>query len=258
MENQKKNETFLPVFSGFYNTFWEFHFDNIEAEIQEARQGKGLYSDYDIDKLEIDYNQYEADIVENFAEALKDKLSDFIVNIEVQKIIHPKAYNFKNDSVDVKIEYNKKNIKAFIYNHKENFSKYLKSRYTSCDGFISHYSNDFETWEAETSNFLDFSGSGHFLGSILEFISKELEIEEIDFYDTVMENVYHSQYAENIDNVINQSDGSLYEFLTSHGITKNIAEYIENSYINNLISELCLNNNITSLIKNFENMEIIT
>ena len=257
MENEivtKTNETFLPLFSGFYGTNWEFRFDNIEENIRESRHEKGLYSEFDINELKIDYTSFEADIVKNFAEALQENLSEYnlVSKIEVQNIVHPKAYNFKNDSANVAIEYNAEALKDFIYSRHANFCAYLKARYTSRDGFISWYSNEFETWENETSNFSDFSKNGHFLGAILEFVCAELKITEFDFYESVMENVYFDNYAENMDEIINKMDGSLYEFLTSKGIAEGFADYIENSYNNGLLASLILSENVLSVIREFE------
>jgi hypothetical protein len=249
------NETFLPLFSGFYCTNWEFSFDNIEENIKESRHEKGLYSEFDINDIKIDYENYENDIVKNFAEALQDILSEhkFVSKIIVQKIIHPKAYNFANDAVDVLVEYNAEAIKDFVYARHESFCAYLKTQYTSCDGFFSHYANDFETWENETNHFSDFSKNGHYLGSILEFICAELKIVEFDFYESVFENIYCPNYVENMDEIINKMDGSLYEFLTSKGIANDFAEYIETSFQNNVLSELCLSENILSIVKEYEN-----
>jgi len=257
MENStvtKTNETFLPLFSGFYGTNWEFRFDNIEENIRESRHEKGLYSDFNMDDLKIDYENYESDIVKNFAEALQDILCqhNFVYKIEVQKIVHPKTYNFSNDSVNVSIEYNAEALKDFIYSRHENFCAYLKARYTSRDGFFSHHSNDFESWETETNHFSDFSKNGHYLGAILEFVCHELEIEELDFYESVMENIYFDNYAENMDEIILQSDNSLFEFLTKNGIAQDFADYIESSFNNGLLASLSLSEKVLSVIREFE------
>ena len=40
----KKIDTWLPVFSGFYNTIWEFDYDNVLYNINEDRQELKLNS----------------------------------------------------------------------------------------------------------------------------------------------------------------------------------------------------------------------
>jgi hypothetical protein len=246
-----KAKTFLPVFNGFYNTIFEFDYSGVEYQIKEDRQEKGLVSDFD--DLKIDNEKYENDIVTSFCHVLKSELSEYIFDIELENIIHPKAYNFANDSANVIIKYDVEKIRDFIYSHKGSFELFLKSRYTSCDGFISHYSNDFETWEKETNNFNDLSINGHFLGAILEFIARIEKISEENIAMTVLENIYASEYVLNYDALVNQMDGTLYEFLTSKGIAKSFADYIDASYNNGLLASLSLSETVLSVIQEFEN-----
>ena len=249
-----KAKTFLPVFNGFYNTIFEFDYSGVEYQIKEDRQEKGLLSDFD--DLKIDNEKYENDIVTSFCHVLKSELSDYIFDIELENIVNPKAYNFSNDSANVTIKYDAEKIRDFIYSHKGSFELFLKSRYTSCDGFISHYSNDFETWEKETNNFNDLSINGHFLGAILEFIARIEKISEENIAMTVLENIYTSEYVLNYDALVNQMDGTLYEFLTNKGIAEGFADYIEASYNNGLLASLSLSENILSVIREFENQVV--
>lgn len=200
----KKFDTWLPVFSGFYNTIWEFDYDNVMYNINEDRQEKKLNS-INSDILEIDNSQYEYDIVQSFIESLKIKLSDFIINIQFQKIKSPKEYNFVNDSVDVYIIPKIDKIKEYIYNYLEDYKIYLKNHYTGYDGFISHFSNNFEGWKEYTDNFTDYSTHGHYLGSILNFICESIDnINELELsiYYEVSENIYTSNYVTNYNKCI--------------------------------------------------------
>jgi hypothetical protein len=251
-ENMKA-KTFLPIFSGFYNTIFEFDYSNIEYDIQNERKQKGLYSDFD--EIEIDNEKYEYDIVTSFCHVLKSELSEYIFNIELQKIVSPKTYNFANDSANVIITYDAEKVRDFIYSHKSAFETYLKARYTSYDGFISWYKNDFESWETETKNFLDFSANWHFLGSILEFIARIEKISEEKIAGDILENIYSSEYVKNYDDLVNQMDGSLFELLTNKGIERGFAEYIETSFNNGLLASLSLSEKVLSVIREFENQE---
>ena len=244
------NKRFLPIFSGFYNTIFEFDYSGIEYQIKQDRQERGLLSDFD--ELKIDNEKYEYDIVTSFCHVLKSELSDYIFDIELEKIVSPKTYNFANDSANVTIKYDAEKVRDFIYSHKSAFELFLKSRYTSCDGFISHYSNDFETWENETKNFNDLSINGHFLGAILEFIARIEKISEENIAGDILENIYPSEYVLNYNALVNQSDGSLFELLTSNGIAESFADYIEASYNNGLLASLSLSEKILSVIREFE------
>jgi len=121
---------------------------------------------------------------------------------------------------------------------------------------VLNYSNDFETWEKETNNFNDLSINGHFLGAILEFIARIEKISEENIAMTVLENIYTSEYVLNYDALVNQMDGTLYEFLTNKGIAEGFADYIETSFNNGMISQLSLSENILSLIQQFENQVV--
>lgn len=168
----KKIETFLPLFTGFYNTMWEFDHDNVYNE-------EGTET-LDTDSYDVDYESYQLSMVKHIAWRLEVELSDFISKIKVQKIVSPKYYNYSNDSVDVEIEVDTKAVAKYLYENETLFNDYLKSRYTSCDGFSSAYSNSFEAWEEETNNFTKLDDDGHRLGAILDFIC---ENEEVDVWD---------------------------------------------------------------------------
>ena len=134
---------------------------------------------------------------------IKDELSDYIEGIEFEDIYYPKQYNFTNNSIDCIVIPNIEKIKNFIYENKEAFCEYLKERYTGYDGFIPSYSNEFETWEAETKNFTNFSINGHCLGSILDFIALKLEIEEINLYYNIKDGCFDElEYIENLDIIL--------------------------------------------------------
>mgnify|MGYP007099611794 FL=1 len=72
-----------------------------------------------------------------------------------------------------------------------------------------------------------------------------------------MENIYPSSYGENLDDIINQTDNSLLELLTSNGIEIGFAGYIENSFNNGVLSQLSLSENILSIVRQFENREAV-
>lgn len=247
-----KYETYLPIFSGFYGTLWEIDYNYIEECIKEDRQEKCLFSEIDFNDLKIDNSGYEKFIVKAFCDKLSKKMPEFVNSVELQKIINPREYNFANDSANIEIDINILNVRTFIYSHKGSFELYLKSKYTSCDGFMSHYENDFQTWENETKNFTDFSKNGHYLGSILDFIARVEDIKEDDFFENIQGNFSIMEFVENYDDLISQSDNSLFEFLTKNGISKDYADYIETSYSNKVLESLYLPEKILSIVKEYE------
>ena len=90
----------------------------------------------------------------------------------------------------------------------------------------------------------------------MEFIAGVLKIEEGDIAQTVLENIYFSEYVENYDALVNQMDGSLFEMLTSQGIERGFADYIEGSFQNGMMQELSLSGKILSIVQEFKNQVV--
>jgi len=248
-----KVKTYLPVFSGFYGTIWQFDYDGIEDFINQERKDKGLFSEIDFNDLKIDNTSYKSDIVKGFAEALQEGLSDFISNIELESIISPKEYNFSNDSADVIIDINESAIKDYLINNILAFKSYLKSKYTSYDGFMSSYSNELDIWQDETKNFTDFTCNGHYLGSILDFIANMLEVDNDTIYESVFEGIDNLSYVENLNEIINQSDNSLFEYFTKNNYSKDYADYIVTCFENGNIDTILLDETSLAIIQEYKN-----
>jgi len=240
-----KFETYLPIFSGFNYTQWEFDYDYIEDFIKQERREKGLFSEIDFNDIKINHNQYEEDIALSLCEVLPSFFEGIIEGVEFECIV--------KGNVDVSIDINPEKISSFIYDNKELFCKFLKDRYTSYDGFISHYSNDFEIWESETKKFKDFSVNGHYLGSILDFIGHVLKVDNYSLFECIYERIDFFSYVDNLDEMLEYTDNSLYEFFTKNKMDKTWADYIVTSYNNGMINQLCLDEKTLSIIKEFEN-----
>jgi len=178
-----KFETYLPVFTGFYETIWGYDYDLISE-------------DYNVDDIidKIDNEQYEKDIIIEICNKLPEFYDGIIKGIELQQINYPKYYNFSNNSADILIDIDIKKLQKYMKNNLEKFDKYIRERYTSYDGFISHYSNDFNIWVNKTKNFTDFSINGHYLGSILDFIWYNMENEHLDLYYKVKDCISEYEY----------------------------------------------------------------
>ena len=244
-----KVKTYLPIFSGFYESQWQFDYNYIEDFIQEERKEKNLFSKVDFNDLKIDYSAYENDIVNLFCETLPKFLPDFINKIELENI-------GRKNCVNVEIDIKENEVKSFIYSNKEKFCEFLKSCYTSYDGFFSHYSPEFETWESETKEFSDFSINGHYIGAILDFIAIMKKIDNFSIYEEIFEDIDFLSYVENLEEIINFSDNSLFEFFTKNGFSKTWADYIETSFNNGMIDKLALDEKTLSIIREFENQVV--
>lgn len=176
----KTIKTYLPLFSGFYNTIWESDESNFCYE-----------NDCTYDDLIIDNKQYEFDVVQGILEFVKDNC-EFITDIKFENICSPRAYNFANDSVNVSIAIKKREFKKYLNDNKGALDYYLKERYTSCSGFSSYYGNSFEQWKKETNNFVDLDN--HYLGSLLQFYFDNEDITEEDCYYDATQDIYIDCY----------------------------------------------------------------
>ena len=162
----KTIETYLPVFPGFYNTFFECdESDVIDSYNQEND------TNFDYDNFEWDYSEYYDQIARNCCDAIETllKKNNIVQSIKFQNIVSPLYYNYSNDGINVEVEINIENLILFIAQNKEEFDTYIKENYSSRDGFISFHSNDGNEW-LKSLVYDDFKKPEHCFGALLEFI----------------------------------------------------------------------------------------
>lgn len=138
-----KIETFCPLFPGFYNTIFEPCEEN---EIYSHNQEHG--TDLSYDDFEWDYEDYQDRVASAFVESFEREFKDIMpgIDIKFQKVVSPKEYNFRNDSINIEVNMNFADFMAVVNENKENIADYIRQNYTSRDGFISWHSNDVEDW----------------------------------------------------------------------------------------------------------------
>ena len=240
-------QSYLPIFDGFYNTVFSYQYDVVLNYINDIRLDKYLHSILYIDNVKINYDQYEKDLAIQLCNILENKLQKFVGKIIFEDIYYPKQYNYSNDSINCKYllsEKNIVNIQNLINEHKKEFSQYLKENYTSCDGFISHFDNTFETWQDDTNNFTDFSINDHYLGSILHFIAYILDINIYVLYNNI--DIDEMGYIENIDQCLNTPICSnCNKFIEDQNILNKFKQYFEvmKKYHSDILCIDCLENN---------------
>jgi len=184
-----KIETWLPCFSGFYESIWS-NSDTLYNEldsINEDRFDNKLKPLKDDDSIEYDYRTRENDIGKRFTQLFAEELSDYIKDIKFLRINSPKAYNFSTDQIEVEVDLDINKIQEYIKAHREQFVKYLKDTCTSYDGFWSYYSNSIDEWESKTNYYSSLDGGEAHI--ILKFIARiEAPQFEIFAYEELMGN----------------------------------------------------------------------
>ena len=203
----EKIKTWLPVFSGFYNSPC--------SHIGES------YVDYELD-VEVDfranYPEYTPEmpwewITDNFWGHINTKAGDLAVaqcvvdgveeytkdygvkSIKFECVRSPREYNFATDAIDVIIEVDRHKLIRLINENNSDWEDYLKDNYTSYDGFMSYHGNTVAEWLDDTDGYTNLEG--HYLGAMLKFLLEvdhcmdggitDLEYTILDEYDAAEE-----------------------------------------------------------------------
>lgn len=192
----KKQDTYLPIFSGYYHSIFDQSENFIEYELgmsdDELKEyysevfkagvsieffRENFYDYLDFRKAEEGSNEYLCNGIIDLDHA------DIIESVTYQSMSSPRYYNFSTDSINCEIEYNHEKLKDFILHNYDQFKKYLERKYTSCDGFRSSYSNDIKEW---LPDIIEGEIGDHELGSILDFIF------EVNHGDDAQCDLYHA------------------------------------------------------------------
>lgn len=194
--------TWLPVFPGFYGTFFEPDEENEMDSINSERHSLGLPEIKDSYAFEFDYTEYYNQVAKECTRIVQSALEDigFTVKFSFQKVVSSREYNFANDSIDVEVKFTKatwKKIRKYLKENVDSFKKYLLSRYKSRDGFSSWYSYYPEDWNLPID---DLDNVSHKVGSILQFILENEGFFYEDLYESCND-IY--LLCENYDELVN-------------------------------------------------------
>ena len=164
-------DTWLPLHPGYYES-WLYHSDMdsneagyyLQSELPELPE----YLHPAIgDRIETDFAGYMEATSRQFCDAVEALLSDILgskVTLEYQSIHSPREYNFTTDTVNVSITLDQAALVRYCAKYGGEMAPYFKARYTSRDGFISHYPADIQYW-TNPDNW-----GRHGLGAILEAV----------------------------------------------------------------------------------------
>ena len=186
--NRANVQTYAPIFSGFYGSYWD------EPDFYGESEHFGLPKDFPFWDY-LNWADYKNALSKAFCYEIESAMSEWIERIDYESLSSPKYYNFTNDSINCTIRPKKKAIQEYIYANKAEFAKYLEDHLKSRDGFISSHSHSFYDWEEDTKKFLHFDkkhdNQGFNLGFVLDFIAENEEITSEIFYDV---EVYISEF----------------------------------------------------------------
>lgn len=173
-------ESFLPVFSGFYGTYFESDDELVIYNINEISPNANFTSD----DIIFDYKEYENDTAKLCVQKVEEKLKDlcFDISIEYQTLVSPRFYDFSNDSIDVRYtvtQATRKQIIKYLETNKKNFAEYCEDHFKSRDGFHSFFKHNVNTWLTE----YQYEQLETTFGHMLEFILKNEGYTDYDLYN---------------------------------------------------------------------------
>ncbi len=160
-----KVKTYLPLFRGFYGSHWDDPCFDGEEDIYNLPNDKEFWEF-------VDWNAYHEHIAIEMCNEVQYLLSDFVSDIEFERISSPKYYNFENDSIHCEITFDEEKVMEYLNENQDAFSVYIRERYTSRDGFMSFYENNALEWLE------GWQDDNHKVGSILQFICENEGFEE--------------------------------------------------------------------------------
>ena len=136
--------TTIP-FSGFYNSLHEGGLDQTLEQMFSDRD-TGCHRNEGLEGRAIDecrWGLVHTTYALNYANALA---AQFKIAMKFESLQSPKEYNFTTDRIFCEIELDEvKRIRAAT--DEKAFRDKIRERFTSCDGFISSYSNDLDEWD---------------------------------------------------------------------------------------------------------------
>ncbi len=172
----KTQNTWLPVFTGFYESI----FDESDSYIESATQSESEYHEHYPEMVEagvpFEFFQYNLWDCLNYkkgnqgvAEYLCDGITELescgiIQSVQFQAVKSPRFYNFETDSIDCVITYDNDKLMKYLRDNKEALQKYIEDKYTSRSGFSSFYPNTLDYWMNEENH------NEHEVGSLLNFV----------------------------------------------------------------------------------------
>lgn len=152
MKNKNNDEitVALPLFQGFYGTCydvnWEEYEEIVEKRISDSEylENPTSYGDYEFDEP-----SYELMIARLYVREFKKYVPEYVKDIEVLRIIHPREYNHKNDEIEAKIKLSedfRSKMKDFMSANEKWLKTKIKEDWSDKPGFWSFMSNDFNRW----------------------------------------------------------------------------------------------------------------
>jgi len=179
-------ETTIP-FSGFYYSWHDQELNYALESIFSDNNGNPIPSLVEKAFDCVDWKACHVAYAEKYTENFADKFS--LSTLKFKELVSPKYYNFQTDRIFCDISLSEV---TSIYSQvdKDLLKQYIKSRFTSRDGFISHYSNDIAEWPKDLSQW-----DHNEVGTLIEAYVDSENLEEHDLVEDAYEVATNIIYA---------------------------------------------------------------
>lgn len=190
---KKKVKTWLPLFPGFYETDFSTNLaiEQIWNDAEAERDAQGLES-IDEQMIEFDEEEYQKEVALHSIEYIENHFEQIELLIKFEKIIYPKEYNFRNDSIKVEMEFDLDKFKNLVYDHEVQLDMHIKEVYAHSVVY-PNFPKNFKELEKHTNRFTE-DLDGYLMGAILSMI---ITAQEDDDY--TIERGYHDYVHEMVD-----------------------------------------------------------
>lgn len=208
----KANLSTTIPFNGFYSSLWSQELDSIEereAEYMEERESEeGVAKELRLTASEFgemfywcaNYSKIHEESARTIADAWNDLASEelnFDLGLKFEEMTSPREYNFTTDRIFMSIPRNTV-AKLFRMSRAEEHERLraaIKSRFTSCDGFISHYSNCIGDWLSKPLSSWDHNEIGTLLAAMVGDLNENLDL----YYRVCDCDGLYNEWSEGID-----------------------------------------------------------
>jgi hypothetical protein len=139
------NDAYMEVivpFTGFYNSHHDCNLDYALDSMFSDDRGEAIQKLRDRAFDLVDWGLAHRLYAERFTECFSD---EFKIDLTFKLLSSPKYYNFSTDRI-VATTTLRQMLKVYHKVDKAKLRARVKERFTSCDGFISHYPNDLSDW----------------------------------------------------------------------------------------------------------------
>lgn len=149
-----KIDTILPLFGGFYqSTFDSFFDDEIDNIIEHYNEENETDLNSDNFIFKYDWVGYSKKIAEHTIDYIKEELPNLINGYVYQDLYMPREYNFNSDEIQIELDFNKDVLLELFTENRIELQEKIKDNFTSCGGFVSFISNDYNAWLEALINF---------------------------------------------------------------------------------------------------------